>query len=117
MAHCLWQMVFLCEKPELNMAENTVTNHWKRYHNSLTNGEGKKYKERIEKVLAISQSAFYRKIREPQRFLTPAEKAAIARVYNLQETYLFPELAAELFNGGEADGNGLAAEATNGEQA
>jgi hypothetical protein len=99
------------------MAAKAGPNEWKRYHDSLTNGEGKKFKERIEKVLAISQSAFYRKIREPHRFLTPAEKAAIARVYNLQETFLFPELKAELFTGGETDTNGLAAEATKGEQA
>jgi hypothetical protein len=99
------------------MAKSTVPNEWKRYHDSLTNGEGKKLKERIEKVLAISQSAFYRKIREPHRFLTPAEKAAIARVYNLQETYLFPDFKAELFTGEAEKEDQLTDASTNGEQA
>jgi hypothetical protein len=43
-------------------------------------------------VLGISQSAFYRKLANPQRFLTIAEKMAISRLYDLTETYLFPEL-------------------------
>jgi hypothetical protein len=71
------------------------TNHWKRYHNSLATERGKYCKARIERVLCICQSAFYRKLAKPQRFLTIAEKMAIARVYDLAETYLFPELAAE----------------------
>jgi hypothetical protein len=99
------------------MAKSTGINEWKRYHDSLTNGEGKKYKERIERVLDISQSAFYRKLREPHRFLTPAEKAAIARVYNLRETYLFPEFNTALFTGQAAHQGQLAEAATSGEQA
>jgi hypothetical protein len=75
------------------MAQPTTTNHWHRYHFSLKDGEGKKFKKEIERVLDISQSAFYRKIKYPHRFLSIAEKQAIARVYNLDETYLFPELA------------------------
>jgi BetR domain len=71
------------------------TNRWKQFHNSLEDGIAKKYKAKIELVLGISQSAFYRKIKEPERWLTIAEKQAIARVYGLQEGYLFPELEEE----------------------
>jgi hypothetical protein len=78
------------------MEKNVYINHWKRYHDSLKEGVGKKYKRQIEKVLCISQSAFYRKIKAPDRFLTIAEKQAIARVYNLDEDYLFPELEAQM---------------------
>jgi hypothetical protein len=67
-------------------------NKWKEYHDSLAGEVSKKYKAEIERVLCISQSAFYRKIKNPEKFLTIAEKQAIARVYHLQETYLFPEL-------------------------
>jgi hypothetical protein len=58
----------------------------------LADDISKKYKTEIEKVLGISQSAFYRKIKEPDKFLSIAEKQAIARVYQLKEGYLFPEL-------------------------
>lgn len=67
-------------------------NKWKEYHDSLAGEVSKKYKTEIERVLCISQSAFYRKIKNPGKFLTIAEKQAIARVYSLKETYLFPEL-------------------------
>lgn len=67
-------------------------NLWKNYHDSLATDLAKTYKARIEHVLGISQSAFYRKIKAPHRFLTIAEKQAIARVYQLKEEYLFPEL-------------------------
>jgi hypothetical protein len=76
------------------MELNTHPNRWKNFHDSLEDGIAKKYKEQIEKVLGCSQSAFYRKIKQPERFLSIAEKQAIARVYNLKEEYLFPELAA-----------------------
>jgi hypothetical protein len=72
--------------------ETTYTNHWKQYHKSLSSEKAKQYMARIEHVLGICQSAFYRKLANPQRFLTIAEKMAIARVYDLAETYLFPEL-------------------------
>ncbi len=78
------------------MEPTVYINHWKHYHDSLTPETAKKFKALIEKVLCISQSAFYRKIKAPQRFLTIAEKQAIARIYHLQETYLFPELEEEL---------------------
>ncbi len=75
--------------------EKSYNNHWKRFHDSLEDGVAKRYKKRIEHVLCISQSAFYRKLKEPDRFLNIAEKQAIARIYNLKDTYLFPELASE----------------------
>lgn len=78
------------------MEQAAYINHWKNYHDNLTAEKAKEFKALIEKVLCISQSAFYRKIKSPQRFLTIAEKQAIARIYHLQETYLFPELNEEL---------------------
>ena len=78
------------------MEKAAYTNYWKNYHESLMPEKAKEFKILIEKVLCISQSAFYRKIKSPQRFLTIAEKQAIARVYQLQETYLFPELKEQL---------------------
>jgi hypothetical protein len=67
-------------------------NHWQQYHYNLPYEEAKRLKAEIERVLGISQSAFYRKIKEPQRWLTIAEKQAIARVYQIREGFLFPEL-------------------------
>jgi hypothetical protein len=61
----------------------------------VEDGIAKKYKEQIEKVLGCSQSAFYRKIKQPEKFLSIAEKQAIARVHNLKEVYLFPELVTQ----------------------
>jgi hypothetical protein len=77
------------------MQHEAYNNRWQTFHHSLEDGIAKRYKEKIEQVLDISQSAFYRKIKEPQRFLSIAEKQAIARVYCLKEEYLFPELTAE----------------------
>lgn len=76
----------------MNTQPTPYRNEWKRYHDSLNAQQGKQFKARIEYVLCISQSAFYRKIKQPDKFLTIAEKWAIARIYNLKETYLFPEL-------------------------
>ncbi len=75
--------------------QTVYTNRWKQFHDSLEDAIAKKCKEQIERVLGISQSAFYRKIKAPEKFLSIAEKQAIARVYNLKDMYLFPELAEE----------------------
>jgi hypothetical protein len=80
------------------MEKKVYNNHWKRFHDSLEDGIAKRYKQQIERVLCISQSAFYRKIKDPQRFLSIAEKQAIARIYNLKDIYLFPELDSEADN-------------------
>jgi hypothetical protein len=81
-----------------NLWEPKITamqpNEWKRYHDSLNTEKSKVYKAEIERVLCISQSAFYRKIKHPEKFLTIADKWAIARIYGLDELYLFPELKA-----------------------
>jgi hypothetical protein len=69
-------------------------NHWHRYHSNLQRPQAKQYQQAIQRVLGISQSAFYRKLKHPALYLTIAEKQAIARIYRLSETYLFPELAA-----------------------
>jgi hypothetical protein len=81
------------------MNKETQANRWKEFHNSLEDGIAKKYKVQVERVPGISQSAFYRKIKEPQRWLTIAEKQAIARVYGLKEVYLFPELGDDVLPG------------------
>jgi hypothetical protein len=78
------------------MEQLQYNNRWKTFHDSLDDSLARRHKEQIEKVLGISQSAFYRKIKEPQRFLTIAEKQAIARVYQLKEGYLFPELEVDV---------------------
>jgi hypothetical protein len=74
------------------MEQQHYINKWKDYHDSLTDGIDKKCKAEIERVLNISQSAFYRKIKHPDKYLSIAEKQAIAKVYHLKEGYLFPEL-------------------------
>ncbi len=75
------------------METNTpYINHWKRLHDSLNNDRAKVLKAKIERLLCISQSAFYRKIKHPDRFLTTAEKIVIAMVYELEVGYLFPEV-------------------------
>jgi hypothetical protein len=74
------------------MTQDTQQNNWQAYHDSLEDPIAKKYKAEIERILGISQSAFYRKIKHPDRYLSIAEKQAIARVYHLKDTYLFPEL-------------------------
>jgi hypothetical protein len=77
------------------MEKNNIHgNNWKRFHDSLERGIAKKYKAEIERVLNISQAAFYRKIKAPEE-LSIAEKQAISRVYNLIDWYLFPELTPE----------------------
>ncbi len=86
------------------MANETTPNCWKNFHDSLEDGIAKKYKEQIEKVLGCSQSAFYRKIKHPEKFLSIAEKQAIARVYNLKDAYLFPELEVDLQEGIQPNG-------------
>jgi hypothetical protein len=58
----------------LFMEQLAYTNHWKHHHNSLPPEKTKQCKARIGYVLGISQSAFYRKLANPQRFLTIAEK-------------------------------------------
>jgi BetR domain len=73
-------------------------NHWKHYHDSLADDIAKAHKARIEYVLGISQSAFYRKLRHPHKFLSIAEKEAIAKVYGLKAVYLFPELEERFAN-------------------
>jgi hypothetical protein len=79
------------------METNTpYINHWKRLHDSLNKDRAQVIKAKIEKLLCISQSALYRKIKHPDRFLTIAEKLVIAMVYDLEATYLFPELEGEL---------------------
>jgi hypothetical protein len=77
------------------MQKNEQSSRWKNFHTSLEPEIGKKYKVQIEKNLCISQSAFYRKIKNPERYLSIAEKQAIAKVYHLKEVYLFPELEDE----------------------
>ncbi len=69
----------------------SYVNHWKKFHDSLEDAIAKKYKQEIERVLNISQSAFYRKLKSPQD-LSIAEKQAIGRAYRLKEWFLFPEL-------------------------
>jgi hypothetical protein len=76
--------------------QTVYTNHWKAFHDSLEDAIAKKCKEQVERILGISQSAFYRKIKAPEKLLSIAEKQAIARVYHLKDTYLFPELAEEM---------------------
>jgi hypothetical protein len=71
-------------------------NHWKRLHDSLNKDRALVIKAKIERLLCISQSAFYRKIKQPDRFLTTAEKIVIAMVYELEVGYLFPEIVGEL---------------------
>jgi hypothetical protein len=74
------------------MEQTAYINNWKVYHNNLDENVAKSCKAEIERVLGISQSAFYRKLKAPDKFLSIAEKRAIARVYHLKEAYLFPEL-------------------------
>jgi transcriptional regulator with XRE-family HTH domain len=78
------------------MKKSNGFNHWKKYHSSLKIENSKKFKALIEKKLGISQSTFYRKLKNPQRYLSIAEKYAIAAVYGLDEGYLFPELDEDI---------------------
>lgn len=74
------------------MQQLTTINYWKQYHDALHSDTAKACKGRIEAALNMCQSAFYRKIKDPQRYLCIAEKLAIAKVYQLKPVYLFPEL-------------------------
>lgn len=73
-------------------AQSPYINHWKRLQDSFQSDMAQYYKKEIERVLDISQSAFYRKLKHPEKFLSIAEKEAIAKVYGLRAEYLFPEL-------------------------
>lgn len=74
------------------MANKAYNNRWKRFHAKLEDSIAKRCKAEIERVLGVSQSAFYRKIKDPDLLLSIAEKRAIASVYNISELELFPEL-------------------------
>jgi hypothetical protein len=74
------------------MANRAYNNRWKRLHATLEDSIAKRCKAEIERVLGVSQSAFYRKIKDPDLLLSIAEKRAIASVYNISEFELFPEL-------------------------
>jgi hypothetical protein len=78
------------------MANKAYDNRWKRLHATLENRMAKRCKAEIERVLGVSQSAFYRKIKDPDELLSIAEKRAIASVYNVSEFDLFPELKKEV---------------------
>lgn len=77
------------------MAQDKQQNNWKTFHDNLDPVAAKKYKAEVERVLGISQSAFYRKIKDPDRFLSIAEKLAVAKAYHLKAVYFFPELEGE----------------------
>jgi hypothetical protein len=74
------------------MANKAYNNRWKRFHAKLEDSMAKRCKAEIERVLGVSQSAFYRKIKDPDQLLSIAEKRAIASVYNISEFELFPEM-------------------------
>lgn len=74
------------------MANEAYDNRWKRFHAQLEDSVAKRCKAEIERLLGVSQSAFYRKIKYPHLLLCIAEKRAIASVYNINEKELFPEL-------------------------
>ncbi len=78
------------------VTRKTQRNKWHDFHRTLEPGIAKYYKTEIERVLGISQAAFYRKIKDPGRTLSIADKVAIAKVYRLKKaTFLFPELGDE----------------------
>ncbi len=74
------------------MKQREYTNKWKTYHKALHPVEAEKFKAEIERVLRCHQSAFYRYISDPERYLSIAEKWAIERIYKVEEGRIFPEL-------------------------
>lgn len=77
------------------MKQDKQQNNWQIFHDNLHPVAAKKCKAEVERVLGISQSAFYRKMKNPDRFLSIAEKIAVAKAYHLKPVYFFPELAGE----------------------
>ncbi len=70
-------------------------NKWKKFHLSLDIRTSAKIKKDVERVLSIGQTAFYRKLNDPVRYLCIAEKIAIEKAYNVKAYTFFPELKEE----------------------
>jgi hypothetical protein len=60
----------------ITMQQPTTINYWKQYHDALHSDAAKACKARIEAALNICQSAFYRKIKDPQRYLSPSDRSS-----------------------------------------
>ncbi len=76
------------------MANPPYENKWKQYHIYLPVEEARALKDKVCTVLGCVSSSFYRKLSFPEH-LSIAEKKAIAEVYKLPTTFLFPELQNE----------------------
>ena len=72
----------------------TTANRLKEYHEHLRDTNSLTFNFSVDAICAdlnISVTTFYRKIKNPAIF-SPAEKTAIARVYQLPVHFIFPEM-------------------------
>lgn len=73
---------------------NQPANRFKEYHTYLKDNDAIEWQSTFENIctqLGISESSYYRKLANPST-LSPAEKEAIARVYQLPVHFIFPEM-------------------------
>lgn len=80
--------------PKLN---TSTPNRWKEYHEYLMTHKNDEWKDTLKHIcerLGISDRTYYRKIEKPES-LSPAEKEAVAAVYQMPLHFIFPELEPE----------------------
>ena len=73
------------------MSKTVYNNKWKEYHDFLEDKKAAAFKEDICKILGCHPTTFFRKLANPGQ-MSIAEKKAVAEVYQLPATFLFPEL-------------------------
>ena len=71
------------------MAKNK-TNYWNKHHESLGDKEKVTIREKLELLCGWSTDTFYRKKRQPDILLSPIEKDAIVKAYDVPFTAFFP---------------------------
>lgn len=76
------------------MSIKTTANRVKEYHEYLRDSNTLKFNLSVDAIcfdLGISATTYYRKLNNPKAF-SIAEKAAIAKVYELPVHFIFPEM-------------------------
>ena len=77
----------------MSLKKQLQPNRWKEYHEFLKLNNPKKFDESISGIceeLKITSSTFYRHLSNHEK-MSPANKTAIAKVYQLPTHFIFPE--------------------------
>lgn len=72
-------------------------NHFSKFHEYLKQTDQVRFNESIKAIcreLSIDRTTFYRRVKNPQS-LSPADKRAIAEIYGMPVSFVFPETETE----------------------